>query len=148
MIQRYPAFTLYWEAWGGYADRDEPFGLPRLVWVVASAGRAARCVVAQRPVSASEVTWSTAWRRIPRDLVEPLPVLLEQAGAFGHPLPLVDDGDDSPYVRVWQLTGVSGDRPFHLRLQFTTPDERWTPLGRRLADALHALGSAESPNGP
>jgi hypothetical protein len=75
-------------------------------------------------------------------------MLLERAGAFGDPQRLVDDADDGPYVRVWQLTGVTGDQPFHLRLRFTTPGEHWTPLGRRLADALHALRSPEPPNDP
>jgi hypothetical protein len=147
-MDRYSDFTLYWEDWGGYADREEPFGLPWLVWVVASADRAARCEVAQRSVSAGEVTWSAGWQRIPRDLVDPLPRLLDEAGAFGNPQPLVDDAAHAPYVSVWQLTGVARGRPFHLRLRFTTPGERWTPLGRRLADALHALRSPEPPRAP
>jgi hypothetical protein len=53
---RYADFTLYWESWGGYPDREEPFGLPQLTWFVASAGSAARCVASALFRPTSQVT--------------------------------------------------------------------------------------------
>ncbi len=135
-------FKLYWETWGGYADRDAPFGAPGLVWILASRTEAARCSVTASPKSASEVLWSAQWTPVPQALIEPLPPLLEQIGAFGQLQPLVSGSAEGPYFSLWDLTGVLHGRAFHFSLRFTCPGEQWTPLGRRLADALRALAAA------
>jgi hypothetical protein len=138
----YTTFTLYWEQWGGYPDRPYPFGNPTLTWVVASPEHAACCAVTSTSRGSTEVSWGAEWRPVARRLIDPLPALLDDVGAFGAPAHLVDDAADGDYRVVWALTGVSGDRPFHLEVAFTCPGERWTPLGMRLRDALRALGSA------
>lgn len=136
---RYTEFTLYWESWGGYPDRAEPFGLPQLTWFVASAGNAARCVVRSQPEGPTRVTWSAQWEPLPRELLDPVPGLLEEAGAFGEPAPLVRDNAAGDYLVVWELSGVLRDRPFRLTVQHKQPGCRWTPIGQRLSDSLRAL---------
>jgi hypothetical protein len=89
------------------------------------------------------VTWSVEWQRLPRELLDPLPGLFEEAGAFGQPAPLlansVEEGD---YLEVWELSGALFDRPFHLTVQCTIPGE-WPALslGQRLSDCLYSLPS-------
>jgi hypothetical protein len=87
-----------------------------------------------------EVSWSVEWRPVDRAVIDPLPALLDEVGAFGMPAHLVDDAVDGDYQVVWEVTGVVGDRPYHLGLSFTCPGEHWTPLGRRFKEALFALG--------
>jgi hypothetical protein len=136
---RYTEFTLYWETWGGYPDRAEPFGLPQLTWFVASADSAARCVVRSQPEGSMGVTWSAEWQQLPRELLAPVPGLLEEAGAFGEPAPLVVGDAPGDYLVVWELTGALRDRPFRLSVQHKQPGCQWTPLGQRLSDSLHSL---------
>jgi hypothetical protein len=51
----------------------------------------------------------------------------------------VADAPDGEYLSVWDLTGVVGDRAFHLSVKFSCPGEIWSPLGHRLRDALMEL---------
>ncbi|WP_026931541.1 hypothetical protein [Glycomyces tenuis] len=141
---RYTDFTLYSERWGGYSDRSEPFGLPRLAWFVASSDGAARCLVQSESMDAMTISWSAAWQRVPLELLAPVPGLLAEAGAFGVPRPLVEDTGDGDYLDVWQLTGVHEDRPFRLAVERTVPGSAWTPLGRRLAVAIDSLCTYEA----
>jgi hypothetical protein len=76
-----------------------------------------------------DVTWNAKWKGIPYSLVEPLPNLLEEAGAFTEPKPLVEDAAGGDYLAVWDLTWIVRARAFHISLEFTSPGERWTPLG-------------------
>jgi len=138
-MSRFTEFRLYWEDWGGYPDRDYPFGNPTLTWLIASKEAAARCVVRPDAKGAMDVSWSASWESIPYTLVEPLPALLEEIGAFGAPQPLVEDAADGDYLSVWDLTGAVGDRAFHLSVKFSCPGEIWSLLGHRLRDALIEL---------
>lgn len=144
---RYTEFTLYWESWGGYPDREEPFGLPQLTWFVASAGSAARCVVRSQPEGPARVTWSAQWQQLPRELLDPVPGLLEAAGAFGEPVPLVEDNAAGDYLVVWELTGALRDRPFRLAVQHKQPGCQWTAVGQRLADSLRSLQAFQPGHG-
>jgi hypothetical protein len=140
-VGRYTDFTLYWEKWGGYPERKEPFGLPTLTWFIATADRAMRCLVRSQPKDATTVTWSAEWQQLPRKLLDPVPGLLEEAGAFGEPAPLlVEDTAEGAYLEVWELTGALHDRPFRLAVH-RTEFGHWPPLtlGRRLSDSLHSL---------
>jgi hypothetical protein len=130
---------LYWEDWSGYPERSNPFGEPTLTWILATRDAAARCLISAEAKGAMDVTWKAGWTKLPFRLVEPLPALLEDVGAFGSQRPLIADGPDGAYLTVWDLTGVVLDRTFHLSLKFTRPGERWTPLGERLRTALIAL---------
>jgi hypothetical protein len=138
-MSRFSDFKLYWEDWGGYPDRDYPFGNPTLMWLIASKDAAARCMVRSDAKGAMDVSWSARWESIPYTLVEPLPALLDEIGAFGAAQPLVQDAPDGDYLSVWDLTGVVGERPFHLSVKFSCPGEIWSPLGHRLRDALMEL---------
>ena len=87
------------------------------------------------------VTWSAEWQRLPRELLDPVPGLLEEAGAFGESAPLLANGAaEGDYLEVWELSGALHDRPFHLTIQRTIPGE-WPPLslGQRLSDCLYSL---------
>jgi hypothetical protein len=86
-----------------------------------------------------KVVWNAQWQQLPRELLDPLPDLLEQAGAFGEPVPLVENTGSGDYLLVWELTGVLHDRPFHLAVQLTAPGFQWTPLGQRLSESIGAL---------
>jgi len=130
---------LYWEDWSGYPERSKPFGEPTLTWILATRDAAARCLIRAEAKGAMDVTWKAGWTKLPFRLVEPLPAILEDVGAFGSQKPLIADGPDGAYLTVWDLTGVLLDRSFHLSLTFTRPGERWTPLGERLRTALIAL---------
>jgi hypothetical protein len=130
---------LYWEEWGGYPERRYPFGEPTLTWILATRDSAARCLIRAESKGAMDVSWTASWAKLPSHLIEPLPALLEDIGAFDSQKPLVADAPDGAYLTVWDLTGVLLDRPFHLSLKFTRPGERWTPLGQRLRTALIAL---------
>jgi hypothetical protein len=138
-MSRFTELKLYWEDWGGYPDRDYPFGNPTLTWLIASKEAAARCVVRSASQGAMDVGWSASWENIPYTLVEPLPALLEEIGAFGAAQPLVEDAPDGDYLSVWDLTGAVGERAFHLSVKFSCPGEIWSPLGHRLRDALMEL---------
>ena len=110
----YTDFKLYWEAWGGYVDRPAPFGLPNLLWVIASGTKAAFCSV-NHVIDAlhphKERGWSAVWQDLDPDVFAPLPGLLTEAGAFGDPQPLVADPGDGVYRAVDDLTGVYHGRP-------------------------------------
>ena len=141
---RYSDFTLYCETWGGYPHRKEPFGLPTLTWYVATAQNAARCVVESEVKGPMTVTWSAEWQLVPRELLDPIPGLLEEAGAFGEPVTILpEDAAVGDYLGVVELTGALHDRPFHLSLQWTGPPFEWPAqsLGRRLSDCLTSLSS-------
>jgi len=138
-MAHFTEFKLYWEIWGGYPDQDYPFGNPTLVWVIASKDSAVRCLVDGEPRGPMEISWSADWKDIQFSLTEPLPVLLEEAGAFSIPKQLVQGAPDGDYLEVWDLTGIFRDRPFGLSLKFTWPGEQWSPLGQRLRSALMAL---------
>jgi len=136
---RYTELTLYLEEWGGYPDREASFGLPNLAWFVATADRAARCRVTSEIKGPTKVDRSAQWQQIPRELIDPVPGLLDEAGAFGDPAPLVEDTGPGDYLLVWELTGVVHDRPFHLAVQVMAPGSQWTPLGQRLSDSIMSL---------
>jgi hypothetical protein len=138
---RFVDCRLYWEEYGSYPDRDQPFGLPSLVWVIAK-DKAARCRVSAEPKSASEVLWSADWKQVPYATVQGLKDMLEEVGAFGELKPLVENGRGGDYLVVWDITGVVGDRAFHFSVEFTAPGERWTPIGERFRQVLAALRSA------
>jgi hypothetical protein len=137
----YVDVTLYWQRWGGYPDREIPFGPPELWCFVAKEDRAARCLVSPLPDHTPAATPGAGWQQIPPGLLRPVPALLHEAGAFGAPLPLVTGPAVGDYLQVWELTGVVHDRPCHLTVRFTAPGTRWTPLGQRLADTLRALSA-------
>lgn len=142
-VSRYTDFTLYWETWGGYPTRKEPFGLPNLTWFVATADGAMGCRVRAQPKDSMTVTWSAEWQPLPRELLDPLPGLLEEAGAFGQAAALVaNSAAEGDYLEVWELSGALRDRPFHLTVHHTIPGE-WPPLslGRRLSNCLGLLTS-------
>lgn len=143
---RYTEFTLYWEDWGGYPDRKSPFGLPQLTWFVASPDSAARCLVRSESKGSMEIAWNAEWQQLPRELLDPVPGLLEEAGAFGEPVPLVGDVAAGDYLMVWELTGAVRDRPFRLAVERTVPGSQWTALGQRLADSLHSLATYQPGN--
>jgi hypothetical protein len=138
-VGRYTDFTLYWERWGGYPERKEPISLPELTWFIATADSAMRCLV-RAHAEGGTITWSAQWQRLPRELLDPVPGLLEEAGAFDEPVPLLEDITEGPYIEVWELTGALHDRPFRLVVQRTEPGQ-WPPLtlGRRLSDSLSSL---------
>jgi len=138
-MSRFTYLKLYWEDWGGYPDRDYPFGNPTLMWLIASKETAARCVVRSDVKGSMDVSWSANWEKIPYILIEPMPALLEDIGAFGAPQPLVEDAPDGDYLSVWDLTGVVGERAFHRTIKFSCPGEIWSPLGHRLRDSLMEL---------
>ena len=146
-MSRFTDLKLYWEDWGGYPDRDYPFGNPTLMWLIASKQSAARCIVRSETAAAMVVNWSASWENIPSALVEPLPALLHDIGAFGTPQPLVEDRPDADYLSVWDLTGAVGDHAFHISIKFGCPGECWLPLGRRLRDALMELRVKGRPMG-
>src|SRR5271154_6634430 len=80
LMSRFTDLKLYWEDWGGYPDRDYPFGNPTLMWLIASKQAAARCVVRSEAQGAMTVNWSASWENISPTLVEPLPALLHDIG--------------------------------------------------------------------
>jgi len=140
-MSRFVDFRFYWEEYGSYPERDSPFGLPRLIWVVAK-DKAVRCQVSANPKTATEVAWSADWKPVPCEAVQRLKDALEETGAFGEVKPLVENGPPGDYLVVWDITGAIGDRAFHFSVEFTTPGERWTPIGERFQRALAALRSA------
>jgi len=84
-------------------------------------------------------TGSAEWQQLPRELLDPVPGLLEEAGAFGQPAPrLAEDTAEGDYLEVWELTGALHDRPFRLAVQRAVPGQ-WPSLtlGRRLSDSLY-----------
>ena len=106
-----------------------------------------RCLVTSQPKDSATVTWSTEWQQLPRELLDPFPGLLEEAGAFGEPAPLlVEEIAEGDYLDVWELTGALHDRPFRLVVQRTGPPFQWPPLtlGRRLSDSLWSLYNYQS----
>jgi hypothetical protein len=140
---RYASFSLYWESWGGYPERSYPFGGPTLVRVLASADFASVTLVGERSEGPQRLVTKARAERLPAELVTPLPGLLAAAGAFGDPVPLVDDPGDGDYLVVDDLTGFSDGRPFHLSLQHTTSAALvWRPAARRLMDALQSIRGA------
>jgi hypothetical protein len=141
-VAHFTDLKLYWEQWGGYPERDHPFGNPDLVWIVATRGAAARCRVVGVPAGAMEIRWEASWSSIPYPLVEPLPNLLEEIGAFGTLKPLVASGASGDYRVVHDITGVLDSRAFHFALNFTTPGHAWTPFGERLMRMLEAISGA------
>lgn len=147
LMSRFTDFKLYWEDWGGYPDRDYPFGNPTLTWLIASKQSAARCIVRSEAEGAMSVNWHASWENVPLALAEPLPALLQDIGAFGAPQPLVEDPADADYLSVWDLTGAVGTRAFHMSIKFGCPGETWLPLGRRLRDALMELRVRGRPTG-
>lgn len=136
---RYTSFSLYWESWGGYPDRETPFGAPTLVRVLASASYASVTLVGNRP-SGPDVITAARTEPLSLDLVTPLPGLL--SAALAVPGPLVDDPGDGDYRVVEDLTGFS-DGPFQVSLDYTTPASvTWAPEARRLMDALYRIRQA------
>ena len=83
-MAHYTDFKLYWELWGGYPDRDLPFGQPELLWFVAAKNNAARCAVRSDAKGSTELVWHANWQNIPYSLIQPLPALLDEIGAFGE----------------------------------------------------------------
>jgi hypothetical protein len=143
-MSHYTDFKLYWEQWGGYPDRSYPFGNPNLVWIVATTDSAARCLVHQESRGAMTVEWKANWEQIPYALVAQLIPLLDEACAFSNtPLSderaLVQPSADGDYLCVEDVTGVLGDRPFHLSIKYLVPGSVWSPLGERLRSALIAM---------
>jgi hypothetical protein len=148
-VGRYTEFTLYWEQWGGYANRETPFGLPRLAWFIASPEGAMRCLVAAQHKGPMDRTWGADWQQIPGRLLGPIPGLLEEAGAFGQFAPLLKGGteDDATieYLVVDELTGAVRDRPFRLVVHTIVPSFSWPShsLGERLSGCLAGLMNCE-----
>jgi len=132
---RYADFSLYWEHWGGYADRPEPFQEPELVRVLASPTIAMVTRVWQvRGGGPAVETYG-----LPQEFVASWRELLAAVEASG---PLVTEQGDGAYVTVDTLSGVDEGRPFHLELVSTESNSAWTPLGERVRDALVALRGA------
>lgn len=131
---RYTNFSLYWESWGGYADREAAFGFPTLVCVVASAENAAVCTVITDPKRLPDIGWSADWRRVPLEDVAHLRALLEEVAQA----PVVTGAEGGDYLSVENLTGALHGHPFHVTFQYTMAAEL-TPLGRRLMTALAEL---------
>jgi hypothetical protein len=138
---RFTDFRFYWEEYGSYPDRNYPFGLPSLVWIVAK-DKAVRCRVCSESKSASEVLWTAAWKQIPYESVQRLKDILEEVGAFGELQPLVQNRHGGVYLVLWDITAVVGDHTCHFSVEFTTPGERWTPIGKRFQEVMAALRSA------
>jgi hypothetical protein len=143
-MSHYTDFKLYWEEWGGYPDREQAFGNPRLLWIIAQGEGAASCKVFRTSTGSMTSEDHAQWTRIRYELVAPLPPLLEEIGVFENPQPLVLSNPAGDYRCVWDFTGVIGDRPFHFSTNFCSgpQSEEWTPLGRRLHEILFALRSA------
>jgi hypothetical protein len=138
---KFADFQFYWEEYGSYPDRDFPFGLPTLIWLIAK-DNAVRCRVSAESKSAMEVQWSADWKQIPSEIVQRLTDILEEVGAFGELKPLVENSQDGDYLVVWDLTGVFGQRTFHFSVEWTCPGERWTLIGERFREVMVALRSA------
>lgn len=138
-MSRYTDFKLYVEEWGGYPERDHAFGNPGLFWLIASGDKAARCQVSCIPRGAMGASWEASWTSVPYALVEPIPHLLEEIGAFGDLQPLVVPGGVGDYRLVWDVTGVVGVRPFHFSLDCIAPGAKLTELGERLRSAVSAI---------
>jgi ketosteroid isomerase-like protein len=132
---RYTDFSLYWEHWGGYADRPEPFQEPELVRVLASPAIALVTRVWQvRGSGPAAETFG-----LPQEFVASWRELLAEIEASD---PLVTEQGDGAYVTAETLSGVSDGKPFHVELVSTESNSVWTPLGERVRDALSALREA------
>jgi hypothetical protein len=137
----YTDFKLYWEEWGGYANRAEPFGNPSLLWLFASGENAAACKVYRTIHGSQDVADHARWQRFSYTDIAALPALLEELGSLedistlvvSNPLGAYPEG---VYRCVWDLTGTIGNCPFHISINYCTPGEIWTPLGQRLCRVL------------
>jgi hypothetical protein len=148
----YTDFKLYWEEWGGYADRAEPFGNPSLLWLLAHGENAMACKVYRTIRGSHDIADHARWQRVPYADIAALPGLLEELGALDALCSLQDmstlvasnpEGEypEGIYRCEWDLTGTIGSRPFHFSVNYCTPGETWTPLGRRLCNALFGVKS-------
>jgi hypothetical protein len=140
-VSQYADFKLYWEEWGGYADRAEPFGNPSLLWILAYGENAMACKVYNTPTGSQTATDHAVWQRIPYANVAELPQLLEEISHLDDLTTLVtpppaNAKPEGIYRCVWDLTGAIGNQPFHFSINFCTPGETWTPLGQRLCNVL------------
>jgi hypothetical protein len=134
-VGRYTDFSLYWEHWGGYDDRREPFQNPELVRVLASSEVASITRLYQP--NSGEITAQA--RRLDRALVTAVQGLLTEIGVPGEPAALLTDRGHGSYAIVDTLTGVLDGAAYQLELD-RTEGAGYTPLGVRLVQALRDLG--------
>lgn len=137
---RYTDFSLLWTSFGGYANREEAFGLPSIVCVIAKEGRACRFHTWREPVSASDVRDLATWHDVPAETFGELRRLLDDIGAFGDLKPLLKSDGESPYFVSWEFTGTDAGRPFHFCLEWKAPGEVWTTDGERFRKVINSLG--------
>lgn len=134
-MARYTTFSLYWEHWGGYEDRREPFQNPELVRVLASPEVASvtRVYLANSGEAKAEA------RRLDRLMVVTWERLLAEIGEAGEPAALLTDRGRGTYAVVDTLTFALDGVGRQVELD-RTDDARYTPLGTRLVQAMSELG--------
>ena len=136
---RYTDFSLLWTNFGGYADREEPFGVPTTVCMISKGDRACCLKNWRESVTANEVRNLAAWQEVSTEMLRELRDALSTIGVFDEIQPLIETDGDGPYFVSWEFTGADAGRPFHFCVEWTTPGEVWTPQGEHFRNVIKTM---------
>lgn len=139
MISRFIEFSLHWQIYGSYPDRDYPFGLPEHITVLATEKAATACRVFAESKGSQNIDWHVKWKNIDLKLVDSCRQLIDDIDAYKNIIALTEQDTTGTYLISWLIYGFNKGRQFKVALDFFAPESNLNDLGKKFWSVMNEI---------
>jgi hypothetical protein len=136
---RFLNFSLQWQEYSSYPDRDYPFGLPSHITLLATENKAAACRVFAEPKGSQHIEWHAKWKEVNIEHVNSCKRVLTEVNAYADLVNLTIPNTMGTYLESWLIVGIDNERKFSASLDFFLPENNLNEQGFKLYLAMTTI---------